>query len=125
MRLCHRIFIAIFTVAAGLQASTVLAQNAGPSNLQYSPRPTVSPYLNLFNDPRGVGVYQNMVRPFLQQNDLNAQQNAINNQLQAELNQVRSSTGLGGTGAARGIRPTGHAATYMELSHYYTGARVR
>ena len=37
---------------------------------------------------------------------------------------IRSNTGLGTTGTAGRIRPTGHAAIYMDFSHYYqTGRR--
>src|SRR6267378_266583 len=93
----------------------------GPSNLTYTPRPTVSPYLNLFNDPNGLGVYQTLVRPFFNQNDINARQATNINQLQQELNQIRSNSGLGTTGTTGRIRPTGHAATFMDLSHYYGG----
>ena len=111
----------LFVAGIACHASSALAQQAGPSNLLYTPQPTVSPYLNLFNNPNGIGTYQTLVRPFLQQNDFNTQQSYLNNQVQAELNQIRSTSGLGATGASRGIRPTGQAATYMNLSHYYSG----
>jgi hypothetical protein len=115
-------------VAAGvwlvLGGASAFAQG-GPSNLTYTPRPTVSPYLNLFNDPTGVGVYQTLVRPFVNQNEINARQTGNINQLQQELNQVRSNSGLGTTGTSGRIRATGHAATFMDLSHYYGGGRTR
>jgi hypothetical protein len=88
-----------------------------------TPRPTVSPYLNLFNDPNGIGVYQTLVRPFLNQNQINAQNVTTINQLQQELNQVRTSSGFGTTGTSGRIPQTGHAATYRNFSHYYTGLR--
>ncbi len=120
-------FITLFAaVCAGLllgAAAPVQAQGGGPANLQYTPRPTVSPYLNLFNDPNGIGVYQNLVRPFFQQNDFNARAATNINQLQQELNQVRSGSGLGVTGTGGRIRPTGQAATFMNLSHYYSAGR--
>jgi hypothetical protein len=114
--------VAWATLAIG-GASAARAQGGGPASLQYTPRPTVSPYLNLFNDPNGVGVYQTLVRPFLQQNDFNSRAATNINQLQQELNQVRSGSGLGVTGTGGRIRPTGHAATYMDFSHYYAGGR--
>ncbi len=102
-------------------SSTAMAQGGGPSNLQYTPRPTVSPYLNLFVNPGAVGNYQNNVRPFLEQYDINSRQSSNINQLQQELNQVRTSTGIGATGASGRIRPTGHAAVFMDGSHYFNG----
>jgi hypothetical protein len=127
MKMVRRVLVISFVVAIGSHASAAFAQLAGPSNLQYTPQPTVSPYLNLFNNPNGIATYQTLVRPFLQQNDYNSQQNYINNQVQQELNQVRETSGLGATGASRGIRPTGtgQAATYMNLSHYYSGGRAK
>ncbi|HEX4000370.1 MAG TPA: hypothetical protein VHX65_17600 [Pirellulales bacterium] len=124
-------------IAIGLSGSAAFAQFAGPSNLQYNPSPTLSPYLLLFgnNGTNGFGAlnnYNTLVRPFLDQNQLNAQQYQNNyaqsNQislLQQQLNQVRESTGLGTTGFAGRIRPTGQAATYLNYSHFYTGANTR
>jgi hypothetical protein len=122
----YRLMAMVVATWAGLAIGgeqVARAQGGGPANLQYTPRPTVSPYLNLFNEPTGVGVYQTLVRPFLQQNDFNARAATNINQLQQELNQVRSGSGLGVTGTAGRIRPTGHAATYMDFSHYYAGGR--
>jgi hypothetical protein len=127
MNASYQRLIAVAVVCAGIAtvASSARAQGGGPANLQYTPRPTVSPYLNLFNDPNGVGVYQTLVRPFLQQNDFNARAATNINQLQQELYQIRSGSGLGTTGTTGRIRPTGtpEAATFMNLSHYYTGGR--
>jgi len=120
-------------IVVGVAGSVALAQGGGPSNLQYTPSPTLSPYLYLFgngnNGFAGLNNYQAFVQPLLAQNQLNSQQGNLNYQqssqislLQQQLNQVRSSTGLGTTGFAGHIRPTGEAATYMNYSHYYTGA---
>ncbi len=113
-------------IACGLVAgafsfggSRAMAQGGGPSNLQYAPTPAVSPYLNLFVNPNAVGNYQLNVAPLLEQSNINAQQNASINQLQNELNQVRSTSGVGTTGASNRIRPTGHASAYMDGSHYF------
>lgn len=113
------VVVGLFCAVGGRSA---LAQG-GPSNLLYNPPPTVSPYLNLFNNPSGVGIYQLQVRPFLNQYDINARQSANVNQLQQELNQVRAGSGLGTTGTGGRIRPTGHAATFQDYSHYYGGRR--
>ena len=106
------------------------ASYGGPTNLQYNPRPTISPYLNLYNNPGGYGSYYLNVLPLLQQNSFYGQQSSFNNdqqaavnQLQAQLNQVRSTSGLGVTGTAARINPTGHPAEYLYYSHYYTQGR--
>ncbi len=116
-------------IAVGLTSSVALAQGGGPSNLNYTPSPTLSPYLYLFgNGNNGFGALNNyhaFVQPALAQNQYNNQQATAVNQLQQQLNQVRTSTGLGTTGFAGHIRPTGEAATYMNYSHYYTGANGR
>lgn len=121
--MCKRFAI----VVAGWIGLTICGSSAfaqgGPSNLTYTPRPTVSPYVNLFADPGRFANYQTQVVPFLNQNQINAQNVTSLNQLQQELNQVRTTSGFGTTGTARGISPTGHAATYRTFSHYYTGLR--
>ena len=125
MKLSRWIVAAVVAGAAMVVSGpSAFAQVAGPPSLQYTPRPTVSPYVNLFNDPNGYGVYQTLVRPFQNQYDINARQATNINQLQQQLNQVRSGSGLGTTGGGR-IRPTGHASTFMNLSHFYSGNVVR
>jgi hypothetical protein len=117
---CAAFAAAWFVVA--IVGSSAFAQG-GPSNLTYTPRPTVSPYVNLFADPGRFANYQTQVVPFLNQNQINAQNVTSLNQLQQELNQVRTTSGFGTTGTSRGINPTGHGATYRNFSHYYTGLR--
>lgn len=137
-------------IAAGVlfalsDATAAMAQFAGPSNLQYTPSPTLSPYLYLFNNGGGNGFgplnnYNAYVRPAEIQNQLNAQQSQTNyaqssqiNQLQNQLNQVRESSGFGTTGFSGRIRPTGavpgsidsQPATYLTYSHFYTGSLRR
>ena len=92
----------------------------GPSSLQYTPRPTLSPYLNLFTNPNAYAQYQLQVQPFLQQNQLNYQQNSQINQLQAQVNQIRSSSGFGTSGGGK-LSPTGQGGDFMNYSHYYQG----
>ncbi len=116
------LIVAAVGICIASAGKSALAQG-GPSNFLYTPPPTVSPYLNLFNNPNGVGTYQTLVRPFLNQYDINARQTANVNQLQQELNQVRSNSGLGTTGTQGRIRPTGHAATFMDYSHYFAQQR--
>jgi len=119
--------VAAAWIMVGIAGSVASAQVGGPSNLQYTPSPTLSPYLYLFgtggNTFGALPNYQAYVQPALQQNQLNAQNQYSISQLQQQLNQVRTTTGLGTTGFSGHIRPTGEAATYMNFSHYYSGLR--
>ena len=121
---------AVAWIAMGMSGSLAMAQNGGPAGLNYSPSPALSPYLYLFGNggTNGFGAlpnYQAYVQPALAQNQLNAQNSNAISQLQVQLNQVRTTTGLGTTGFSGHIRPTGQAATYMNYSHYYTGVGRR
>jgi hypothetical protein len=109
-------------IVVAIGAASAFAQG-GPPNLTYTPRPTISPYVNLFNDPGRFANYQTQVLPFLNQNQINAQNVTSLNQLQQELNQVRTTSGFGTNGTSGRISPTGHAATYRSFSHYYTNMR--
>jgi hypothetical protein len=121
--MCKRFAIVVAAwIGLAICGSSAFGQG-GPSNLTYTPRPTVSPYVNLFADPGRFANYQTQVVPFLNQNQINAQNVTSLNQLQQELNQVRSTSGFGTTGTSGHINPTGHAATFRNFSHYYTGLR--
>jgi hypothetical protein len=88
-------------------------------------RPTVSPYLNLFNTSRTGNTdfnYQTLVRPALQQQ-------AINQQLQRQnLDTERRVQALAARGAYANQAgsdqqyPTGHQTTFMYTGHYYSDA---
>ncbi len=115
----------------GVCGASAFAQGGGPSGLQYTPPPAISPYNFLFNAPPGTtSAYLQYVQPALQQNALNTQQAANNQQqaaavnaLQQQLAKIQATSGFGTTGSATGaIRPTGRgvAANYMDYSHYYT-----
>lgn len=111
------------------------AQPPGPSSPS-DPirRPTISPYLNLFNQGgRNTGLnYYNFVRP-------QQQFRAATSQLQSEVRSLQ--TGVQGLRAGQGQRaasaptappnasgrmsPTGHAATFGNLSGYFPGSTSR
>ena len=123
MNRLQRTVVAMAALAlVGLLGSSAFAQGGGPSNLQYTPQPTLSPYLNLFsnNGPGSGFASQLYVRPQLDQYNYNNQSASAINALQQQLNQVRSSSGFGSSGGEGGrIRPTGHASTFMEYGQYY------
>lgn len=88
-----------------------------------SRRPSVSPYLNLLNNnPTGTATpYQSLVRPQLEQQRVNQQQQQTIQGLQQHLrSQARAN--VGGAGIERG---TGHQSVFMNYLHYYPGLSRR
>lgn len=94
-----------------------------------SRRPSMSPYLGLAfqgNNPTTggtLGALQGLVRP--QQQQLVQQQQAArqSRQLSQLQGQVRKMQRPGGGQPVDTIRATGHASSYMDLSHFYPSSR--
>lgn len=92
-------------------------------------RPTMSPYLALGfqggNPQTGgtLGAMQGMVRP--QQQQFLQQQQALrqSRQLSQMQGQIRNIQRPPGGSTYETIRATGHASTFMEMSHFYPAAR--
>ena len=92
-------------------------------------RPSMSPYMGLAfqgsNPQTGgtLGAMQGLVRPqqqqFAQQQQA-ARQSRQLNQMQGQMRQIQRPAG-GST--IQTIRATGHASTFMEMSHFYPSAR--
>ena len=92
-------------------------------------RPSMSPYMGLAfqgsNPQTGgtLGAMQGLVRPqqqqFAQQQQV-ARQSRQLNQMQGQMRQIQRPAG--GT-TIQTIRATGHASTFMEMSHFYPSAR--
>jgi hypothetical protein len=101
--------------------STSSAQAQQPfSNIQQSP--TVSPYLNLLNRSNvGLPNYQTLVRPMLDQQEQNIQQQQQINQLKQHQKSLvaNQERGLAQRGISNEIRGTGHVTVFMDYSHYY------
>lgn len=106
----------------------------------YNRRPTVSPYINLFNNNQGgTNNYFSFVRPMQQQARVNQQQYTDNQYLQQQ-QQFRSGPGMAqnnqlqfggmpnGQGmlrqGSRGIGMQSTAATYFNYSHFYQTPRT-
>ncbi len=119
-----RSFVGAVLVLGGfafLAPPATLAQNE-----PFNPKPVVSPYLLLLqnngangNGSPNYGVYQQLVKP-----QLDAQQNRQQNPQQG-YNPAGSAASLQSrspqtTGASNAVRPTGHAATFMNTSHYFS-----
>ena len=108
--------------------SESMAQRTSQRIPNYNRRPTVSPYINLFNSNQGgVNNFFQFVRPQQQQARFNNQQVAQNRLLERQLNQPVTTTSggqqFGGQGLLRqgsqGIGQASTAATYFNYSHFY------
>lgn len=92
-------------------------------------RPSISPYMGLAfqgNNPETggtLGAMQGLVRPQQQQfaqQQQSARQSRQLNQMQGQMRQIQRPAG--GT-SIQTIRATGHASTFMQMSHFYPSAR--
>lgn len=125
------------TCACGVFLSAV-ANAQGPGGMQgggnvpfsnITRRPSISPYMGLAfqgNNPETggtLGAMQGLVRPqqqqFAQQQQV-ARQSRQLNQMQGQMRQIQRPAG-GST--IQTIRATGHASTFMDMSHFYPSAR--
>lgn len=95
------------------------ADAQGGGYMPYAPsRPTVSPWLNLYNRNAGpIDNYHNYVRPQIELRDtLQQQENQIGQQGSSIKSLGQQVTRMGETGR---MAPTGIGSRYMNLSHYY------
>jgi uncharacterized protein HemX len=112
-----------FMVAGQAQAQTPGQAGQRPFETTYR-RPNVSPYLQLqqqgLNPLQNQNIYQTMVQPQVQQQQQQIQMLQQQRQMSRMQNQV---TQIQRDARSRQIdptiRPTGHASTYMNYSHYY------
>jgi hypothetical protein len=98
-----------------------------------SRRPSVSPYMNLVNNQTGQATnYQSLVRPQLDQQNYNAQSASAIKSLQRGQSKGSGSGGKSAPGgqnsksSAEGnlkLRPTGHASSRENYSHFYPGLK--
>jgi hypothetical protein len=87
----------------------------------FSPEPTVSPYLNLFReDFEGNSDlnYNTLVRPMLQQQEVNQQVQRQAQDLQRQLQSVAAQSDFNPQGA-KDVYPTGHQTVFRYYGHYY------
>ena len=129
MRLHHLAAAVAVTAMATLAAGNAQAQGRGerPFESTYR-RPTVSPYLQLqqqgMNPLQNQNIYQTMVQPQMEQQQQQIEQ--LNQrrkmgQMQNQVSQIQRDTSARQIDSS--IRPTGHASTYMNYSHYYPQRR--
>ncbi len=128
-----RAVVTAMTVVASFGvAGTAAAQ--GNAKLPFSniySRPAVSPYTMLGTQGAGGGinnqtgatsplVYQQLIQPQLQQQQQVIEQQSQTRQLGRLQNQVQQiQRDTRGRQIDETIRPTGHASTYQNLSHFY------
>ncbi len=127
--LTQRLLIASFIAFAGWAAGEAKAQAPGGKPFEdIYRRPAVSPYNQITNfsqNPQMAGnIYQQIIMPQQQQEQQRIEQlsqRRAMGRLQGQVQQIQ--------GDARSrqldptIRPTGHASTYMNYSHFYRQQR--
>jgi len=129
--------IVALALASGVLPSAV-ATAQGPSGAQgggnapfsnITRRPSISPYMGLAfqgNNPTTggtLGAMQGLVRPQQQQlaqQQQSARQSRQLSQMQGQMQKIQRSPG---NTTIQTIRATGHASTYMDMSHFYPSAR--
>jgi hypothetical protein len=102
-----------------------------PSNLPFSTvyrRPNVSPYIQLqqqgMNPLQNQNVYQTLVQPQMQQQQQQIEQLRQSRQMSKMQNQVQQiQRDTSARQLDESIRPTGHRATFQNLSHFYPQTR--
>ena len=107
-----------------LSVSETMAQRRVPNR-----RPSISPFVNLFNNNTGgVSNYFQFVRPLQQQQRINQQQFNQTNRLQRQLAQPQINQQLNTTGfpsnvmlrpGNQGVGTPSQAATFLNYSHFY------
>lgn len=93
----------------------------------YSPAPTVSPYLNLFReDLNGQSDlnYQTLVLPQLRQQAVNERQQRENMQMSARLQSIGAQSDFNPAGSTT-QPPTGHQTVFQYYGHYYPALNQR
>jgi hypothetical protein len=93
----------------------------------YSPAPTVSPYLNLFRedlDGQSDLNYQTLVRPQLNQQAFNERQQRETFDLARRLQSISAQSDFNPSGNVN-QPPTGHQTVFMYYGHYYPQAGGR
>jgi len=131
-RAVMRAMVMAIGAAAAASAGTALAQQ-GQGNLPFSSvyrRPVISPYNQIANfaqNPlQNQNVYQQLVVPQLQQQQqqiTQLQQARQMTKMQNQVQQIQRDTSA--RQVDESIRPTGHRATFQNLSHFYPPQRQR
>lgn len=128
MRRMFAVTAALLTL--GLVSQQAHAQQYSTRNFMqnfYASRPTVSPYLNLVTQQSQTGftpIYQNMVRPQIEQRETQLRQESEIVRIQNQLSRVSSDVQSIQSGN-RGQFATGHPTRFMTYLHYYPALNRR
>jgi hypothetical protein len=101
--------------------------NVGKPFAGFSPSPTVSPYLNLFRDDFDGSSdfnYNTLVRPMLQQQQFNQQQQRQNMETARRLQSMSAQSDFNPEGSTEQY-PTGHPTAYRYYGHFHPRAAYR
>lgn len=93
----------------------------------FTPSPTVSPYLNLFREDVGGNSdlnYHTLVRPMLQQQQFNQQVQRQELDTQRRLQAIAAQSNFNPRGSQQQF-PTGHPTAFMYYSRFYPGLSRR
>ena len=90
------------------------------------PSPTISPYLglNTFQTEGTIPNYYTLVRPMLQQEQINRSQRAQISRMQHQIHSA-SNYGIAAPNPQGGIPTTGHSTQFQNMGAYYPGAEKR
>ena len=128
MKILLRFHATAILVGSLVAASTSLAQ--GPTTKPFENtyrRPNVSPYMQLqqqgMNPLQNQNIYQTMVQPQMEQQLGQIEQLQQRRQMQQIQSQVANMNSPRSRQLDESIRPTGHASTYMNYSHFYPMGR--
>ena len=106
-------------------SSSSLAPSRSPKPFSsVSSSPTVSPYMNLFRedfDGGGDFNYQTLVRPQLQQQQLNQQFQRENMELARRVQSISAQSDYQNPAGSESINPTGHQTAFGAYLHFYPG----
>jgi hypothetical protein len=95
--------------------------NANKPFSNYSPSPTISPYLNLFREDLEGGSdfnYQTLVRPQIRQQELNQQLQQQNFAIAQRLQAISAQSDFNPQGS-ESQPPTGHQTVFQYYGHFY------
>jgi len=112
------------SIAAG--CLVLVSATASTAQQRYQPStPTVSPYLNLFQNnrngkfSRALPNYYSLVRPQLQQQQINNTQQQLIQQQDNTIQQLQGSVQILQQPATQVV--TGHNSSFLNTSHYFAG----
>jgi hypothetical protein len=118
-----RLLLVATLVFAACSGEGVLFAQTGVTGSYQPPRPTLSPWLNLYQRNSGpLDNYHSFVRPELQLQGTLRQQNTA---IQSQDQDLRKLSGqFSDIEQGKSVHPTGTGSLYMEYSHFYDSRSI-